>query len=80
MTAIHTDYYEIENYYVNQKKYCLDFFKKAAKNGKKAVFAKYGQEKGTRILEKVKREYENLLNLGGTLNENKTFLIQCVYH
>ncbi len=61
MTAIHTDYYEIENYYVNKKKYCMDFFQKAAKNGKKAIFAKYGQEKGTLILEKVKTEYENLL-------------------
>ena len=61
MIAIHTDYYEIENYYVTEKKYCMEFFKKAAKNGKKAIFTKYGLEKGTLILEKVKTEYENLL-------------------
>lgn len=55
------DYYEIENYWLNKKKYCMAFFNKAAKNGKLAVFAKYGQEEGNRILELVKKEYENLL-------------------
>lgn len=61
MTKKSTDYHEIENYWVEKKKYCLTFFKRAAMNGKKAVIKKYGQEKGLEILDKVKGEYERLL-------------------
>lgn len=61
MTAIAADYFDIENYYLSKKKYCLTFFKRAARNGRKAVFSKYGQEKGNRILDRVKIEFENLL-------------------
>ena len=61
MNANNTDYYEMENYYVDKKKYCMSFFKRAARNGKKAIFSKYGQEKGSRLLERVKTEYEDLL-------------------
>jgi len=55
------DYYEIKNYWLNKKKYCMTFFNKAVKNGKKAVFNKYGKQEANRILELVKKEYENLL-------------------
>ena len=61
MTRTDIDYFDIENYYVSKKKYCMTFFKRAARNGKKAVFSKYGPEKGNRILEMVKTEFENML-------------------
>ena len=61
MITSNIDYYDIENYYVDNKQYCLNFFERATKNGKKAVFAKYGRKKGTLILGKVKDEFENLL-------------------
>ena len=61
MTAMNTDYFDIEDYYVDKKKYCVVFFKKAARNGKRAVIKKYGSEKGSRILDRVKTEFENLL-------------------
>lgn len=57
-----SDYYEIENYWINKKKYCMTFFDRAVKNGRKSVFAKYGKKEGTRILESVKKEYKNLLS------------------
>ena len=58
---MNTDYFDIEDYYVDKKKYCVVFFKKAARNGKRAVIKKYGSEKGSRILDRVKTEFENLL-------------------
>ena len=58
---MNTDYFDIEDYYVNKKKYCVTFFKRAARNGKRAVIKKYGSEKGNRILDRVKTEFENLL-------------------
>lgn len=61
MTATNTDYFDIEDYYVGKKKYCVTFFKRAARNGKKAIVTRYGSEKGNRILERVKTEFENLL-------------------
>jgi len=61
MTKKYTDYYEIENYWVNKKKYCMTFFSRAIFNGKKAVFARYGQDKGLEILDRVKYEFVNLL-------------------
>ena len=61
MTTSNNDYYNIENYYVDKKQYCLNFFERATKNGKKAVFSKYGQKKGIHIIEKVKKEFEKLL-------------------
>ena len=61
MRAMNTDYFDIEDYYVNKKKYCMTFFKRAARNGKRAVIKKYGSEKGNRILDRVKTEFENLL-------------------
>jgi hypothetical protein len=61
MSAMNTEYFDIEDYYVGKKKYCMTFFKRAAKNGKRAVITKYGSEKGNRILDRVKMEFENLL-------------------
>jgi hypothetical protein len=61
MNAMKTKYFDIENYYVGKKKYCMTFFNRAARNGKKAVIKKYGSEKGNRILGMVKTEFENLL-------------------
>ena len=61
MTTNNTDYFNIENYFADQKMYCGTFFERAARNGKKAVFAKYGKENGQHVLEQVKAEYENLL-------------------
>jgi hypothetical protein len=61
MTAMNTDYFDLVDYYVDKKKYCVTFFKKAARNGKRAVIKKYGSERGSRILDMVKTEFENLL-------------------
>ena len=49
MNATVADYFDIENYYVDKEKHCLTFFKRAARNGKKVVIAKYGPDKGDRI-------------------------------
>jgi len=57
MTARNTDCHETENYYVDRKKHSMAFFERAAKNGQKAVFARYGQERGHHVLEKVKTGY-----------------------
>ena len=56
-----TDYCEIDNYWIGKKQYCMTFFNKAVKVGKKVVIAKYGQKNGSRILERVKQEYVNFL-------------------
>ncbi len=61
MTAKTDNYFDIENYYLSKKRYCMNFFKRAARNGKKAVFSKYGPEIGRQVLDKVQAEYENLL-------------------
>jgi hypothetical protein len=61
MSAMNIDYFDIEDYYVGKKKYCMTFFNRAARNGKRAVITKYGSEKGNRILDMVKTEFENLL-------------------
>ena len=61
MTATTADYFDIEGYYVGKKRYCMSFFKRAVRNGKKAILSKYDSEKGNRILDMVKIEFENLL-------------------
>ena len=61
MGAMNTDYFDIEDYYVDKKKYCMTFFNRAARNGKRAVIKKYGSENGNRILDRVKTEFEKLL-------------------
>ncbi len=61
MTSTSTDYFDIKNYYVRKEKSCMTFFKRAARKGKKAVFSKYGPEKGSRILDMVKKEFKDLL-------------------
>lgn len=61
METNNTEYYDIENYFADQKTYCGSFFQRASRNGQKAVWAKYGKEQGQQILEKVKADYETLL-------------------
>ncbi len=56
-----TSYFDIENYFSDQKTYCDSFFERASRNGKKAVIAKYGKEKGKALLEEVKAAYMNLM-------------------
>ena len=56
-----TDYFDIEDYYAEKKKYCITFFKRAARHGRRAVIKKYGSAKGNRILDRVKTDFENLL-------------------
>ena len=62
MKTNNSDYYNIENYFADQKTYCGSFFERAARNGKKAVVAKYGKDSGRQLMDQVKAEYENLLS------------------
>ena len=62
MNTCDIDYLEMDDYFINNKKYCLSFFKRAAVNGEKAIIGKYGREKGLRIIKQVRHEYENLLS------------------
>jgi len=50
-----------DNYFADRKKYCIAFYNRANRNGKKAILTKYGQERGKQLLDQVKQEYENLL-------------------
>ena len=61
MATTDPDYFDIKDYYVSNKKYCITFFKRAASSGKKAILSKYGIEKGNTVISMVKTEYENLL-------------------
>ncbi|MCP4752289.1 MAG: L-2-amino-thiazoline-4-carboxylic acid hydrolase [Proteobacteria bacterium] len=61
MSINNSEYYEIENYWVDKETYCTAFFERAARNGKKAVFEKYGREKGQGLMEQTRSEFLNLL-------------------
>ncbi len=61
MLLNNSEYFEVENYFVNNKSYCMNFFKRAARNGQKAITAKFGQEEGEKLMKQVKSEFENLL-------------------
>lgn len=56
-----TEYFNIENYFADQQTYCGSFFDRAIRNGKKAVYARYGQARGEELLKEARKEYEDLL-------------------
>ena len=61
MKTNNTSYFDIENYYVDNKSYCLTFLDRACRHGKRALYTKYGEQKGGQLLELIKADYETLL-------------------